>query len=136
MFDTTLLVSDPAIRALSNHVNSLSLESMYFRLRDCGGVKVTQEMTGLVSMFHDAGYDSYITGYCFAKMLHYFALYEISKYINRLYSHKSVYYINLQGEDELPVDVIYHINLIDVSLCCNIIKRQKARRNEDRINEV
>jgi len=102
-----LLAADPSIRALSNYKSSYSLEATYRLLEKCGGVTINLENKSSPRTFHDAGYDAYITGYCFAKMLHYLPLYILDRYRNRLYSHNSIYIINLQGEDDLPSDVKY-----------------------------
>ena len=105
-----LLVSDTHIQSLTYHPQSCTLESIYYTFKYYGeisislGIDNTPYDTG--SCFHEAGYDSYITGYCFSKMLYYFPVYELEKYQNKLYSHKSVYTVNLSGEDELPPNVM------------------------------
>lgn len=102
-----LLSSNPVIRGLSRGNQSYGLESIYRLLNHCEGVSVSIEGNYFNSSFHDAGYDSYITGFCFAKMLHYFSICDLETYCNKLYSHKSLFTINLRGEDELPSDVIF-----------------------------
>eukprot|EP00826_Nyctotherus_ovalis_P053699 TRINITY_DN7004_c0_g1_i10.p3 TRINITY_DN7004_c0_g1~~TRINITY_DN7004_c0_g1_i10.p3 ORF type:complete len:119 (-),score=20.48 TRINITY_DN7004_c0_g1_i10:606-962(-) len=117
-----LLAGDPIICSLTSKF-SFSLESLYCRLEECAGVAVRLENKGSTGGFHDAGHDAYTTGHCFAKMLHYFPLYELEKYQNRLYAHNSVCVINLQGDDELPLDVALIIKL-DCRLYWNIRRRK------------
>ena len=65
--------------------------------------------------FHEAGFDSYITGnnlsysellgYCFAKMLNILTEEELHSYQNRLYAFKSYYYIDLINDEVLNSSV-------------------------------
>lgn len=117
-----LLAGDSRISSLTSKF-SFSLEALYTQLEECAGVAVYQENKGGTSGFHDAGHDAYTTGHCFAKMLHFFPLYELEKYHNRLYAHNSVCVINLQGDDELPADVGLLAN-VDCRLCWNTGRRK------------
>ncbi len=92
---------------------SSALEAMYgfFRGADGPEVALSSEFAHYDSShFHEAGYDAYVTGiptivikynsgYCFAKMTQHLSVFELEKYRNQLYSHKSPYDINLAGAD-------------------------------------
>ncbi len=117
-----LLFSDPQLKALPGHGQSSALEAMYSFFQYAEGPEVVlgpETESYLESHFHEAGYDSYVTGtfcpliesrvgYCFAKMLSLLSVFELENYRNRLYSHKSPFDITLLARgDDLHENVLF-----------------------------
>ena len=67
-------------------------------------------------------------GYCFAKMLHYLAKEELEKYSNRLYSFKSHYTINLNGEEDRGEVGSDFVSTTDLGLHLPAGGRSRTRR--------
>jgi len=114
IFDTMLMVSDKAIQSLPYSPQSNTLETIYNSLQYAVETQVILGIENEAYMeetcFHEAGYDSYITGYCFAKMLHFIPMYDLEKYRNKAYSHRSCFAYNFFGEDSTPDNAFFRQN--------------------------
>eukprot|EP01022_Parablepharisma_sp_SALTPOND_P014652 TRINITY_DN200_c0_g2_i1.p4 TRINITY_DN200_c0_g2~~TRINITY_DN200_c0_g2_i1.p4 ORF type:complete len:557 (-),score=78.62 TRINITY_DN200_c0_g2_i1:65-1735(-) len=111
IYDTMLVFSDEKVKKLLPVKQSSALEAVYQFLSKSTEMSSVSIDVGLPNKYsenghyHEAGYDSYITGYCFAKMMGYIGKEEFEKYKNFLYAHRSPFNINLTGKEALHENV-------------------------------
>jgi len=116
IYDTMLIFGDEKVKKLSSEKQSSALEAMYLfvsKSKELAGISINIEVTtGLESKYlqtehyHEAGYDSYITGYSFIKLMEYIGKEDFAKYKNQLYVHKLPYNYNLEGKEVLHDSVM------------------------------
>ena len=121
IYDTMIVFADEKVKKLLPEKQSSALEAVYLFLSKSTEMSNVAVSIGVpnnkysdTGHYHEAGYDSYITGifsssthlgYCFAKMLNYIKKEDLEKYKNQLYSHRTPYNINLTGKEELHDNV-------------------------------
>lgn len=111
IYDTMLIFSDDKVKKLLPEKQSSALEAIYLFLSksaEMSGVTINTEPGNKYSKddhYHEAGYDAYITGYCFAKMMGYLNKEEFESYMNQLYAHRSPFNMNLSTNEILHDNV-------------------------------
>ncbi len=113
IYDTMLVFSDDKVKKLLPEKQSSALEAIYLFLSkstEMSGVSVSIDLPGNkyleTNHYHEAGYDAYITGYCFAKMLNFVKREDLDRHKNRLYAHRAPYSITICGKEELHEHVL------------------------------
>ncbi len=108
VYDTMLVFADEKVKRLLPERQSSALEAVYLflsRSTEMANVTVSVDLDKSKysdsNHYHEAGYDAYITGYCFAKMLGYVKPEDLGRYKNKLYTHRSPFSITLTGKEDL-----------------------------------
>lgn len=109
-----VILSDESIQKLMPLKQSFALGSLYSFLSNSPALSSSTIEIGFPNCrysqgehYHEAGYDAYITGYCYAKILNFLKKEQMDKYKNILYSFKSPFSINLAGKEELSANVSF-----------------------------
>ena len=111
IYDTMLIFSDEKVKKLLPEKQSSALEAIHTFLSKSTEMASISISVGVANKYsenghyHEAGYDAYTTGFCFAKMMGYIGVAEFEKYKNQLYAHRSPFSINLVGKEILHENV-------------------------------
>lgn len=107
IYDTMLIFGNEKLKKLQPEKQSSGLEAMYMfvsKSAELPKIDINMEQENRYSIeqrYHEAGYDSYITGYSFIKLAEYIGKEDLAKYTNQLYVHRASYNYNLDGKDLL-----------------------------------
>jgi len=135
IYDTMLVFSDEKVKKLLPDKQSSALEAVYQFLSKSAEMQSISLSVDLPNKYaenghyHEAGYDAYITGYCFAKMMGYIDPKEFEKYKNQLYAHRSPFNINLVGREALHDNTLIYVGKIsegkNIDTLCERLKEFK-----------
>jgi hypothetical protein len=112
IYDTMLIFGDEKVKKLLPEKQSSALEAMYLfvsKSKELAAISINTDVDSKylqAEHYHEAGYDSYITGYSFIKLMEYIGKEDFVKYKNQLYVHKLPYNYNLEGKEILHDNVI------------------------------
>lgn len=113
LYDTMLVFSEEKVQKLLPAKQSKSLEGLFIFLSSQMKSPVPCEISfGIPDAkyakddhFHEAGFDSYITGFCFAKLQTILSNDELSRNKNKVSSFRSPFDFNFVGKEELHADI-------------------------------
>eukprot|EP00826_Nyctotherus_ovalis_P041812 TRINITY_DN4256_c0_g2_i11.p1 TRINITY_DN4256_c0_g2~~TRINITY_DN4256_c0_g2_i11.p1 ORF type:complete len:378 (-),score=129.53 TRINITY_DN4256_c0_g2_i11:441-1574(-) len=111
IYDTMIIFGDDKVKKLLPEKQSSGLEPVYLFVstnKELAGIPISIESENKYSKtehYHEAGYDSYITGFIFIRLLSYIGQENSSKYKNQLYSHRSPFNFNVEGKEALHDNV-------------------------------
>lgn len=111
IYDTMIIFGDDKVKKLLPEKQSSGLEAVYLFVsanKELPDIPISIELDNKYSKaehYHEAGYDAYITGFNFIRLLGYIGPENSSKYKNQLYSHRSPFNFNIEGKEALHDNV-------------------------------